>query len=166
MSQKLCCVQPSFKKTETIESTDDYLAIICSSKKSATPFMVQECAVCDFEKYVKIRKPRNLLISKSVILPYDRHGNVTSHQNYSLMTTDVRLSHLSKKKLVTIPPAPGVAIAAAAKRDDVLSLIRCVCETSSFIGSISAMLLLDSVQVQMTETVLTLKKTDDFVQCA
>jgi len=114
------------KKTETIESTDDYLAIIRSSKKSATPFIVQECAVRDFEKYVKIRKPRNLLTSKSVVLQYDRHGNVTSHQNYSLMTPDVvRLSHLSKKKLVTIPLATGVAVAAA-KRDDVMSLIRYV----------------------------------------
>ena len=77
------------------DSTDDYLAIIRSSKKSATPFIVQECTVHDFEKYVKIRKPRNLLMSKSVVLQYDRHGNVTSHQNYSLMTPDVVcLSHL------------------------------------------------------------------------
>jgi len=86
---------------------------------------VQECAVRDFEKHVKIRKPKKLLISKAVVLQYDKSGNMTYHDNYSrMMPSIVNIAHLSKKKLHTVPPAPCFSIASA-KRANVMSAALC-----------------------------------------
>jgi len=116
------------KKTETIETVDEYVSIIQSSKKTSNPFIVQECVVRDFEKHVKIRKPKKILISKSTVLQYDKSGNLTYHDNYTMMTPSiVRIAHLSKTKLHAIHPAPCFSIASA-KRADVMSLLRFVSE--------------------------------------
>ena len=112
------------KKMETVESVDDYLDIIRSSKKKGGPFVVRKCVVRDFEKHTKIRKQGKIKISKSVVLQYSSSGDLVSHENYAQATPEsVRIVHLSKKKLLATPPAPAVPIAAA-KVADVKSLLR------------------------------------------
>jgi len=63
-----------------------------------------------------------------VLVQYDRSGNLTYNDNYSLMTPSIfHIAHLSKKKLHTIPPAPCFGIASA-KRTDIMSLLHFVSE--------------------------------------
>jgi len=59
-------------RKQTIETVDDYLNIIHRSKRSGNSVIVQECAVHDSDKHIKIKKPK-------LGLQYQRSVNVTTH---------------------------------------------------------------------------------------
>jgi len=51
-------------RKQTIATVDDYVNINHRSKRSGNSVIVQECAVHDSEKHIKIKKTKTVLISK------------------------------------------------------------------------------------------------------
>jgi len=94
-------------RKQTIETVDDYVNIIHRSKRSGNSVIVQECAVHDFEKHTKIKKPKPSLFLRaartavsekwkcdySLMTPTRFHSAHTSTTNASNNTFSIRCHH-------------------------------------------------------------------------
>ena len=113
------------KKTETIEVPADYIRII-EGCKVKDPFIVKEVAVNDFSTWRnRFRMPKDLKLSKSVVIKYHPTGMLEVHPNYAQLTPSVfNVCKKSKSETsVKCVPLDKPATVAPAKAKDVLSLI-------------------------------------------
>ena len=117
------------KKTERVETVHDYVQIVEKCKEKH-PFIVKEGAVKDFDSHLKQRfkKPRDLQVSKAVIIKYHPNGMLEVHPNYAQLTPST--FNICKKtrtdSILTTAPDAEHSTVSAAKVNDVLSLVRYV----------------------------------------
>ena len=88
------------KQTETIETEDGYVDTIKNCKKESK-FIVKECEIKDFGQHLTgmFTKPKDIQLSKAVVIKYEHSGRVEVHQNYAQMTPT---SFIILKKIILL----------------------------------------------------------------
>jgi hypothetical protein len=118
------------KKVETVEVPEDYIKIIENSKKT-NRFIVKRCEIKDIGRHLQgtFRKPKDLQLSKAVVIKYKPSGEVEIHPNYAQVTPSS--FNILKNRQITATslsasPAADKATITQAKISDVKALLRYV----------------------------------------